>query len=178
MALQLVVDSAFTTSSRSSPAEDSSMVTLHVDGHTFAVKKALLIHESPVFNAMFGHDTKEAASNHVDVLDFDASTVAAIVACLNGHMPTTTNAEEVIEMLWFADKYFMEALTVELEAVLIQLLTADTLFAITRYASTQLRQGMMAACVSCYWRADNLVFGPDDYDVKQALIRGIYATRL
>uniref|UniRef100_A0A7E4UYE5 BTB domain-containing protein n=1 Tax=Panagrellus redivivus TaxID=6233 RepID=A0A7E4UYE5_PANRE len=177
MAPHIVAESVF-TSSLSDYTDDCSMVTLHVDGHTFAVQKALLMDASPVFNAMFSHDTREAASNHVEVKDFNANTVVAIVACLNGHLPTSATAEEIIEMLWLADKYFMEAVTFELEAVLIKLVSVDTLFGITRYASAQSRTRLMARCVHVYCAADEVVFTPEDFDVKKALIQGMFATRL
>ena len=78
-----------------------SDVTMVVGGERFAAHKSILAARSPVFAAMFDHDTKERQENKVDIPDMDAKVFQEL---LNFIYTCKANDSMLPELLVAADK--------------------------------------------------------------------------
>uniref|UniRef100_A0A7E4ZSU6 BTB domain-containing protein n=1 Tax=Panagrellus redivivus TaxID=6233 RepID=A0A7E4ZSU6_PANRE len=124
-------------------------VKLIVGEDTVEMNKAILTSISPVFNAMFSHDTKEARTGSVRIPDFDFNTVQNVRRfCLGVEFDFTT--KECIDMLKFADKYDIKGLQDYLEVCLINNLTADNFCAVADYAWTHSRDTVKINCAQYF----------------------------
>lgn len=88
---------------------------LHADfkfilkGKTFLVHKSILAARSPVFAAMFRHQTKEAQEQKAEIIDFDANVFEEMLRFIyTGRAP---NIEKLVEkLLAISDKYCIKDL--------------------------------------------------------------------
>uniref|UniRef100_A0A7E4W5G3 BTB domain-containing protein n=1 Tax=Panagrellus redivivus TaxID=6233 RepID=A0A7E4W5G3_PANRE len=110
---------------------------------------------SPVFYAMFTHDTKEAASNEVTITDFDADTVRnAIDYCYGKHV--CLQLADILGVLRFADKYDIKAVTNRLEGYLAESVTRATFDPIAKYAHTFTKPVLLHKCAEFYRRCPDI----------------------
>lgn len=108
---------------------------LKVQNREFAVHKTVLIARSPVFAAMFKHDTSEKQTGTVNIPDCDEDTFQQFLEYLYSgkiedisfnnalHLYRTSNKYNVNELKTFCTKYMMQNIT--LENVLDVVILAD-----------------------------------------------------
>ena len=94
--------------------------TISVDGEELRAHKAVLAAQSPIFEAAFSHNTIEANSNRIEIIDFDSHTIRTMLQVIyTGEFAfrSGANYEEreedlkiVSELLRAADKYQVEVL--------------------------------------------------------------------
>uniref|UniRef100_A0A7E4UMV8 BTB domain-containing protein n=1 Tax=Panagrellus redivivus TaxID=6233 RepID=A0A7E4UMV8_PANRE len=98
-----------------------------LDGKCIPVHKEYMSNISPVFKAMFSHDTKETRTGTIEITDFDYDTVKAAVDLLYGHAFESKSLPEVILMLRFCEKYFITSAVNQLKGWLLNNTTVDEL---------------------------------------------------
>uniref|UniRef100_A0A7E4VM17 BTB domain-containing protein n=1 Tax=Panagrellus redivivus TaxID=6233 RepID=A0A7E4VM17_PANRE len=126
--------------------ESCPQVTMLVEDEELQMNKAILMSVSPVFNAMFNHDTQEARSGCVKIDDFSYDTVDNVIDFILGSTSRKLTASEIIDMLKFADKYDISGLIVYFEAFLAKNVTPDNVADITTYAYAYSRDVLKAKC--------------------------------
>lgn len=100
-------------------------VVLHVDGKEFRAQKAILAARSPVFAAMFEHDTSESTHNRVDVTDVDPDVFGDMLQFVyTGRAPSLDDM--AADLLVAADKYALDQLKALCEECLCSKLTVET----------------------------------------------------
>lgn len=86
-------------------------VTLRIGGEELKVHKAILAYKSPVFKAMFCHNTREANENSVKIIDFSFDVIKDMVQFMyTGHIENFEN--HAADLLAVADKYCIEDLKI------------------------------------------------------------------
>ncbi|GFW69991.1 protein roadkill [Trichonephila clavipes] len=85
-------------------------VNLRVGDKTLPAHKTVLGSRSPVFKAMFEHDTKEKNSNIVDIPDVDFSTLSRMLTFIYSDNTGKLNSDHAIKLYSAADKYQIESL--------------------------------------------------------------------
>uniref|UniRef100_A0A7E4VTM3 BTB domain-containing protein n=1 Tax=Panagrellus redivivus TaxID=6233 RepID=A0A7E4VTM3_PANRE len=123
---------------------------LVVDSERVQVHKGLLSLMSPVFHAMLTHDTTESRNGEVVITDFDCDTVKTVIDFCYGRKVDTTSVETVFNILRFADKYDIKAVTSLVEKLPQQCLSIDTFVAIVRYADDCLKDELYDECCSFF----------------------------
>uniref|UniRef100_A0A7E4ZS36 BTB domain-containing protein n=1 Tax=Panagrellus redivivus TaxID=6233 RepID=A0A7E4ZS36_PANRE len=124
---------------------------LVMESGSVKVHKSLLSLISPVFHAMFLHDTVELKSKKVEITDFDFDVVkAAIDFCYD--RAELLSVELIVGMLRFGDKYDIKTITVQLETILPCNLTIATFCLIVQYAYDCSRPGLLSECSKFFKR--------------------------
>uniref|UniRef100_A0A7E4VJF1 BTB domain-containing protein n=1 Tax=Panagrellus redivivus TaxID=6233 RepID=A0A7E4VJF1_PANRE len=122
-------------------------IVLAMDDGNVEISKELLTQGSPVFDAMFMHDTKEARSNRVEITDFELPTVQAFVDYCNGSPLDSVPFDVLMEVMRFSEKYGIEDLSDHMQSYFAGQLTNDNIWALAHYADTYERSKLMAACL-------------------------------
>uniref|UniRef100_A0A7E4VN03 BTB domain-containing protein n=1 Tax=Panagrellus redivivus TaxID=6233 RepID=A0A7E4VN03_PANRE len=120
-----------------------------VDGK-IKIHRGILSAISPVFYAMFTHDTKEAKTGVINITDFDMKTAKSVINLCYGRNVETESIPEVVDMLRFADKYDIKAVVKKLEAIIEADLDKFNFCAITQYAWDLDRDNLKTACGKYY----------------------------
>ena len=88
---------------------DSSDVTIKVKGHPLAAHKAILGARSPVFKAMFTHDTLENQTNEVNIEECDVEVFKQLLLYFYTGS-CGPEIEQPLQLYLLADKYLMDGL--------------------------------------------------------------------
>ncbi len=120
-----------------------SDVTLVCGEKEFPVHKAILSARSKVFQAMFEHKMLENERSRVEIEDIDGEIMFEILRFI--YTGKTQNMDKLADaLLPAADKYCLERLKVQCEAMLCTTIdrdnVADTLILADLHSATQLRQ--------------------------------------
>ncbi|XP_044015086.1 speckle-type POZ protein-like [Aphidius gifuensis] len=124
--------------------ERFSDIILEVDGKEFKAHKMILSLKSPVFSAMFDHESmKESRDNRVVIKDIDADVVKQMLEYIyTGKTPSKIN-DCVHDLIGAADKYHIDDLREICENNLMEKLTVDnavhTLIVADRYDAKELK---------------------------------------
>ncbi|XP_075835309.1 speckle-type POZ protein-like [Microtus pennsylvanicus] len=115
---------------------------LVVAGQEFRAHKAILAARSPVFRAMFEHDTEESRKNRIEIHDLKPEVFKAMMDFIyTGKEPVLHSMADAV--LAAADKYGLERLKVMCERALCKDLSvenaAHTLFLADRHSTGQLK---------------------------------------
>jgi len=110
--------------------ETAGDVKLICDGKEFSCHKLLLTSQSPVFRAMFAHDSKENADNVVNIEDCSQQVVQEFLvflyhAKLRDDPFTSAEVEVVIGLVHFASKYQMDMLLDICKDLLLDIMDLD-----------------------------------------------------
>lgn len=106
-------------------SEKFADVVLHVSGKEFRAQKAILAARSPVFAAMFEHDTSERAHSRVDIPDVDPDVFREMLRFVyTGRAPSPDDM--AADLLVAADKYALDQLKALCEECLCSELTVET----------------------------------------------------
>ncbi|XP_049942875.1 ankyrin-3-like [Schistocerca serialis cubense] len=124
-------------------AGDGAVVTLVAGGTRLVAHRAVLADRSPVFGAMFRHDTLEATAGEVAIPDVEGPVLRQLVAYLYTlqapQLPSLAS-----HLLAAADKYGVSALKARCEQHVAAQLSVETAAATAvlaiRHSSTSLRQ--------------------------------------
>uniref|UniRef100_A0A7E4W625 BTB domain-containing protein n=1 Tax=Panagrellus redivivus TaxID=6233 RepID=A0A7E4W625_PANRE len=116
---------------------------------TVSTHKSFLSMLSPVFHAMFSHDTAESKSGKVKITDFDYSTVKATIDFCYGRELGEFSINLVINILRFADKYDIKAVA-QLEQIPPLNLSTITFCPIVKFAYDCNKEDLMAQCCSFF----------------------------
>uniref|UniRef100_A0A7E4W7B0 BTB domain-containing protein n=1 Tax=Panagrellus redivivus TaxID=6233 RepID=A0A7E4W7B0_PANRE len=112
--------------------------------------KAFVSLISPVFAAMFTHNTKEAQTGAVNITDFDYGTVKTAINMLYGHPFEPHSIQEVIAVTRFAEKYMIKTAVERLETWLTGNITIDNFDAIVEYAWNHSSDKLKHLCANFY----------------------------
>lgn len=103
-----------------------SDVTLNVKGKEFRGHKNILAAHSPVFAAMFEHETKERATGIVNIDDYNPDTFADFLHFMYSGSTLYLNSENVIDLYSVADKYQVSELTEACTRYMIKHISLET----------------------------------------------------
>lgn len=115
---------------------------LVVAGQEFRAHKAILAARSPVFRAMFEHDTEESRKNCIEIHDLEPEVFKAMMGFIyTGKEPDLNSIADAV--LAAADKYGLERLKVMCQRALFRELSvenaAHTLFLADLHSAVQLK---------------------------------------
>uniref|UniRef100_A0A7E4ZPR7 BTB domain-containing protein n=1 Tax=Panagrellus redivivus TaxID=6233 RepID=A0A7E4ZPR7_PANRE len=119
---------------------------LIIDSNRLQIHKSLLSLISPVFHAMLSNDTAESRSGRLEITDFDVETVKTAIDFCYGREMETHSVETIFEILRFADKYDIKAVTSLVEKMPQQSLSILTFSAIIRYANDFFKDDLFNEC--------------------------------
>ncbi|GIY26589.1 TD and POZ domain-containing protein 2 [Caerostris darwini] len=85
-------------------------VRLKVGEQTLLAHRAVLSSRSPVFRAMFEHDTKEKIKNEIDITDIDFKTLDRMLTFMYTDDTEFQSTSNAIKLYAVADKYQIESL--------------------------------------------------------------------
>uniref|UniRef100_A0A7E4WA47 BTB domain-containing protein n=1 Tax=Panagrellus redivivus TaxID=6233 RepID=A0A7E4WA47_PANRE len=117
---------------------------------SISAHKAFMSLISPVFAAMFTHNTKEAQTGVINITDFDCSTVKAVIDLLYSRLFKPKSYKEVMEVLRFAEKYIINAAVDRLEKWLTHNVTPENFNAIVEYAWNHSSDKLKDVCARYY----------------------------
>uniref|UniRef100_A0A7E4W4X9 BTB domain-containing protein n=1 Tax=Panagrellus redivivus TaxID=6233 RepID=A0A7E4W4X9_PANRE len=115
-----------------------------------AVHKAFLTLISPVFAAMFSHDTREFRSGKDIITDFDFETVKASIDYCYGRNLKDLSIKKVIGMLRFADKYDIRGIITQLKQIPKNCLSVETFSMIVQYAYDCSKDDLLKECFTFF----------------------------
>lgn len=96
------------------------------DGKTFDAHKVILALRSPVFNAMFTSDTKEAKENLMIIGDFNSEIILELLRYV--YCRKVENFDEIaLDLIRAADKYLLDDLKEFCVKGLVRQLTSDNI---------------------------------------------------
>uniref|UniRef100_A0A7E4UUN4 BTB domain-containing protein n=1 Tax=Panagrellus redivivus TaxID=6233 RepID=A0A7E4UUN4_PANRE len=121
-------------------------VELVVGSGSVPAHKNFLSLISPVFQAMFSHNTTEAKSNRVNITEFDYVSVQSAVDYCYGRKLNPLFAETAVNMLRFCDKYFITAAIEELEKLTVLIPSTGNFCHVVRYAYDCNRSALLTDC--------------------------------
>uniref|UniRef100_A0A7E4VP78 BTB domain-containing protein n=1 Tax=Panagrellus redivivus TaxID=6233 RepID=A0A7E4VP78_PANRE len=129
---------------------------------------------SPVFHAMFTHDTKEAQSGVVFIEDFQFEAVEDAMNFCYGHVLENKNASEIIEALKFVEKYDIKAAVTALENWLLANLKADNVCQIAKYAWDHVSEKLQEKCGEFYQKnVGTLALAPEFVTLDANVVSGL-----
>uniref|UniRef100_A0A7E4VN43 BTB domain-containing protein n=1 Tax=Panagrellus redivivus TaxID=6233 RepID=A0A7E4VN43_PANRE len=105
---------------------------------------------SPVFHAMFLHQTEESKSKKVNITDFDFNTVKTAIDFCYGRVSDFESVDVLIGVLRFADKYTIKSVTAQLEHVPAANLSPATFCPIIHYAYECSKADLFSECCKFY----------------------------
>ena len=128
-------------------ARKFSDVKLKVNKETFRAHKLILAACSPVFAAMFEHETLENAESFIHIMDTDDNVFKEMLTYIyTGQIPNLEDT--VFDLLPLADKYQLDHLKAACAAYLLQNLTTENvlnvLILVNRHCLTQLKAKAIA----------------------------------
>ncbi|XP_047112273.1 speckle-type POZ protein-like [Schistocerca piceifrons] len=106
-------------------AGEGPMVTLVAGETRLMARRAVLAARSPVFSAMFSHDTLESSSNEVTITDVEGPVLRELLAYCHT-LRTPHPSSMTPQVLAAADKYDLSGLKTECEQQLASLLTVES----------------------------------------------------
>uniref|UniRef100_A0A7E4V4H1 BTB domain-containing protein n=1 Tax=Panagrellus redivivus TaxID=6233 RepID=A0A7E4V4H1_PANRE len=127
-------------------------VAIVVGEDKFQAHRGFLAMMSPVFRAMFTHDTKEAQTGVVDITDFDFATVTNTLNFCYGKDTGPKTEAEVWQMLCFADKYDLQTVIKRCDEALGTHITTKNFISIVQYAWKSNREALKTHCVEFFRR--------------------------
>uniref|UniRef100_A0A7E4W4C5 BTB domain-containing protein n=1 Tax=Panagrellus redivivus TaxID=6233 RepID=A0A7E4W4C5_PANRE len=104
---------------------------------------------SPVFRAMFVHETKESKTGIINIVDFDAEIVKIVFDYCYGQQIDLC-LEGAFEMHRFADKYVIQPVVDKLVDVIGSMLDVKTFCAITEFAWTYEKEDVKLKCATMF----------------------------
>uniref|UniRef100_A0A7E4W3I9 BTB domain-containing protein n=1 Tax=Panagrellus redivivus TaxID=6233 RepID=A0A7E4W3I9_PANRE len=125
--------------------------------------KSLLMLMSPVFHAMFTHDTAESKSGKVKITDIDFQTVKAAVDFCYGREMVNKSINTIISILRFADKYDIKAVNAQLEQIPSLNLSTETFCAIVHYAFDLSKFELLNQCCVFFQKNQNAIKDLDTF---------------
>uniref|UniRef100_A0A7E4UUQ4 BTB domain-containing protein n=1 Tax=Panagrellus redivivus TaxID=6233 RepID=A0A7E4UUQ4_PANRE len=128
---------------------------LVVGSNRLPVHKSFLSMISPVFHAMFLHETAENRSEVVEITDIDFGTVKAAIDFCYGRRFQNPTVESVVDVLRFADKYNIKTITNPLEKIPLTSMSIDNFCAIVHYAYDCSKEALFTECSNFYKRHEN-----------------------
>uniref|UniRef100_A0A7E4V640 BTB domain-containing protein n=1 Tax=Panagrellus redivivus TaxID=6233 RepID=A0A7E4V640_PANRE len=105
---------------------------------------------SPVFNACFANDSKEAQTGVLKIDDFKFGSVKNAIDYCHGRDVPNLSVEEAIDVLRFADKYDMKFVITIFEEALFRGLSYENFNPIAQYAWKYEREDLKKHCNKYY----------------------------
>uniref|UniRef100_A0A914PNS0 BTB domain-containing protein n=1 Tax=Panagrolaimus davidi TaxID=227884 RepID=A0A914PNS0_9BILA len=92
------------------------------------IHKLILASRSPVFDRMLEHKMKEKSENRLEIIDFDAEIVRIAVEYFYDRKTyKTSNVNQLIDLLQFADKYDIQDLRADVEPLFMYQIYPETI---------------------------------------------------
>ena len=112
--------------------------------------KAMLAAQSPVFAAMFEHDTKERAESRVEIVDLEGPVIQEMLRFIyTGKVPFFLDSMAV-ELLVAADKYALDQLKSLCEHSLISTLNTDNVVEVLMLADQHCAKQLRAKAIEFF----------------------------
>uniref|UniRef100_A0A7E4WD69 BTB domain-containing protein n=1 Tax=Panagrellus redivivus TaxID=6233 RepID=A0A7E4WD69_PANRE len=112
--------------------------------------KGFLLTMSPVFNAMFTHNTKESQTGVIEIKDFDHATVKSAINLLYGHLLEPKSIQDVVGVLRFAEKYIIKTVVIHFETWLNENITVDNFDCVVKHAWDHSSDKLKEICARFY----------------------------
>uniref|UniRef100_A0A7E4W231 BTB domain-containing protein n=1 Tax=Panagrellus redivivus TaxID=6233 RepID=A0A7E4W231_PANRE len=141
--------------------------------------KAFLSLVSPVFNAMFTHNTQEAQSGVVTIKDFDYATVKEAIDMLYGNPFKPISVGRAIYLLKFAEKYIIKVAVDNLETWISDKITTDAFALVVRHAWEHSSEKLKFACGKFYHQNFEIGSRNDFKQLEENVVKELanYASR-
>uniref|UniRef100_A0A7E4ZQK5 BTB domain-containing protein n=1 Tax=Panagrellus redivivus TaxID=6233 RepID=A0A7E4ZQK5_PANRE len=147
----------------------SSDARIVVGKDTLEVHRHVLCIVSPVFDAAFTHDTKEAKTGTIIIKDFDFTTVKNVIDTCYGRECAVDSLADFIDMLRFADKYDIRSIIKTIEPFLD--LSIESLCVIAKYAWDLEKTDLKLKCAKFYKENHaNITFLPEFVNMDSNII--------
>uniref|UniRef100_A0A7E4V8G6 BTB domain-containing protein n=1 Tax=Panagrellus redivivus TaxID=6233 RepID=A0A7E4V8G6_PANRE len=117
-----------------SNADDSTDAKVVVGDEENKIHRGFLSIVSPVFKAMFDHNTKESKDGIVNIKDMDATVVKDSINVLYGHQVELKTIPQAIGILEFFEKYLIKGATERLESWISEKLNFADFVTVINYA--------------------------------------------
>uniref|UniRef100_A0A7E4V7T8 BTB domain-containing protein n=1 Tax=Panagrellus redivivus TaxID=6233 RepID=A0A7E4V7T8_PANRE len=115
------------------------------------VHREMLCLISPVFQAAFAHDTKEARTGKIELVDFKVQTVKNVLDYIYGRrFDAYMTLPDYVGMLRFAEKYDIKLIINDIKPHLCKELAVTSFCTIAAYAWDFQETDLKAACVEFY----------------------------
>uniref|UniRef100_A0A7E4VKR5 BTB domain-containing protein n=1 Tax=Panagrellus redivivus TaxID=6233 RepID=A0A7E4VKR5_PANRE len=139
---------------------DLKLVT---DSGEVKVHKSFISLMSPVFHAMFTHDTKESHFNKVNITDFDFKSVKAAIDFCYGRELEDPSIDTIVSILRFADKYDIKAVNAQLQQIPSFNLSPESFCAIVRYAYECSKLQLLTQCCQFFEQNEDETKDREDF---------------
>uniref|UniRef100_A0A7E4V3M8 BTB domain-containing protein n=1 Tax=Panagrellus redivivus TaxID=6233 RepID=A0A7E4V3M8_PANRE len=135
------------TDSNQPPIFDVAFI---VGGNKLPANRGFLSMMSPVFRAMFAHNTQDDEKGTIEITDFDFYTVSNVMNFCYGMDTGARSVVEVIQMLLFADKYDIQTVIKRCDEALCTHITSENFCHIADYVWTMNRSELKPVCVEFF----------------------------
>uniref|UniRef100_A0A7E4WEC6 BTB domain-containing protein n=1 Tax=Panagrellus redivivus TaxID=6233 RepID=A0A7E4WEC6_PANRE len=125
---------------------DSTDAKIVVGWEEIKVHRAFLSMVSPVFKAMFAHNTKESKDGIITIKDMDPNVVKESINLLYGHNVELKTIPQVIGILQFFEKYLIKGATERLESWISEKLNLADFAAVIRHAWNYSSENLQKRC--------------------------------
>uniref|UniRef100_A0A7E4V3U0 BTB domain-containing protein n=1 Tax=Panagrellus redivivus TaxID=6233 RepID=A0A7E4V3U0_PANRE len=154
-------------------ARDPVDVAFAVDGDKLPAHRGFLSGLSPVFRAMFTHDTVEARTGFIEITDFDMVTVTNAINFCYGNDTGPKSVSEVLSMSRFADKYDIQPVVKRCEKALSTHITLENFCDIADYVWTLTRDELKSPCIEFFRQNPKIALTPSFARLPLAVREGI-----
>ncbi|GFU47707.1 speckle-type POZ protein [Nephila pilipes] len=124
--------------------DEDNHVTIFVDDDVFQVHRTILCSNSPVFSAMFEHDTSEKTKSQIYIDDISAETIGEILSFMYFGSTSKLSRQKAIDVYSAADKYAIMNLKGKCSNFLVSNLTQelvlDVLIMADRHGDEELKE--------------------------------------
>uniref|UniRef100_A0A7E4V529 BTB domain-containing protein n=1 Tax=Panagrellus redivivus TaxID=6233 RepID=A0A7E4V529_PANRE len=154
-------------------ARDTFDVAFAVDGDKVPAHRGFLAMMSPVFQAMFTHDTKESQTGVIEITDFDLATVTNAMNLCYGNDTGPKSVLDAISISRFADKYDIQSAMKHCDEALATHLTKKNFAQIAKHAWEFNKDGLKQHCIAFFKKHTDVVLTPGFAGLSAAIMEGI-----
>uniref|UniRef100_A0A7E4VR92 BTB domain-containing protein n=1 Tax=Panagrellus redivivus TaxID=6233 RepID=A0A7E4VR92_PANRE len=137
-------------------AKDSTDAKIVVGRKTIKIHRGFLSTISPVFKAMFAHNTKESNDGIVNIRDMDAAVVKESIDLLYGRSVELKTIPQAIGILQFFEKYLIKGAIDRVESWVADYLNLEDFCAVIKHAWDHSSEKLQKRCRAFF--RDNLPF--------------------
>uniref|UniRef100_A0A7E4VKD1 BTB domain-containing protein n=1 Tax=Panagrellus redivivus TaxID=6233 RepID=A0A7E4VKD1_PANRE len=149
--------------------------TIRVEDGEIKVNRGFLSMISPVFGAMFHHDTEESKTGMINITDFTHKTIQNVLDYCYGRNTTHTTPATVIDMIRFCDKYIIKPPMEKLHTWLKRNCTIKNFAAIADYAWQNDDKSLQGKCGQVFNKnLEKLCGCPDFIQLGATVVAAIF----
>uniref|UniRef100_A0A7E4W9L8 BTB domain-containing protein n=1 Tax=Panagrellus redivivus TaxID=6233 RepID=A0A7E4W9L8_PANRE len=149
--------------------------TIKVEEREIKVNRGFLSMISPVFGAMFHHNTEESKTGIINITDFTHKTVKNVLDYCYGVNTTHNTPATVIDMIRFCDKYIIKPPMEKLHTWLKRNCTVKNFAAIADYAWQNGDESLQGKCGQVFnQNLEKLCGHPDFIQLGATVVAAIF----